>query len=169
MERNSEKIPITDAGWIIGLVWLSALEEGARDFHGTRPKVFCERAYEHAVQHYLRLLGDEYGIQIEKADSIRSAVEKYIQIGVIGRLFNDASDFKLVDVNPYHLDITVHNCKYLKSCQALIDEGFSVRDLTCARIGCFRAAVKAMANIECGYQVRSFNIEGDCQGHIERL
>ena len=164
-----EKINKNEAGWVIGRVWLSALEEVARDFHGPKPKMFCERAYEHAVQHYLRLLGEEYGIQIEKADTIRSAVEKYIQIGLFGQLFDDASDFRLVDVNPYHLDITVHNCKYLKSCQALIDEGFNIRDLTCARIGCFRAAVKTMANIECDYRVRAFNIEGDCQGHIERL
>jgi len=163
------KIDKSEAGWVIGLVWLSALEETARDFHGTRPKVFCERAYEHAVQHYLRLLGDEYGIQIEEGDSIRDSVEKYIQIGVIGRLFQDASDFELIEINPYHIEITVHNCKYLKSCQALIDEGFSIRDLTCARIGCFRAAVKALANIDCDYQVRSFNIDGDCQGFIERL
>ena len=164
-----EKINKGEAGWVIGLVWLSALEETARDFHGTRPKVFCERAYEHAVQHYLRLLGDEYGIQIDNAESIRSAVEKYIQIGVVGRLFQDASDFELIELNPYHLEITVHNCKYSKSCQALIDEGFTIRDLTCARIGCFRAAVKALANIDCDYQVRSFNIDGDCQGYIERL
>ena len=164
-----EKINKGEAGWVIGLVWLSALEETARDFHGTRPKVFCERAYEHAVQHYLRLLGDEYGIQIDNAESIRSAVEKYIQIGVVGRLFQDASDFELIELNPYHLEITVHNCKYSKSCQALIDEGFTIRDLTCARIGCVRAAVKALANIDCDYQVRSFNIDGDCQGYIERL
>ena len=77
--------------------------------------------------------------------------------------------FELVDVNPSHLDITVHDCVYLKSCQTLIDEGFSIRDLTCARIGCFRAAVKALANIDCDYQVTSFNIDGDCKGYIERI
>jgi hypothetical protein len=164
-----EKINKEEAGWVVGLAWLSALEETARDFHGTRPRVFCERAYEHSVQHYLRILGDEYGIQTNNADSIHTAVDKYIQIGVIGRLFQDASDFELSDVNPYHLEITIHNCKYLKSCQALIEEGFTIQDLTCARIGCFRAAVKALANIDCDYQVRSFNIDGDCQGFIERL
>lgn len=164
-----EKIDKGESGWVVALVWLSALEEAARDFHGTRPRMFCERAYEHAVQHYLRHLGDDYGVQVEKADSIRAAVEKYIKIGVIGRLFQDASDFELLEINPFHLEITVHNCKYLKSCQALIDEGFTIRDLTCARIGCFRAAVKTLANIECDYQVRSFNIDGNCQGYIERL
>ena len=40
-----------EAGWLVALSWLSALEETARDFHGTRPKVFSERAYEHAVQY----------------------------------------------------------------------------------------------------------------------
>lgn len=163
------KIDKQEAGWIVAVSWLSALEETARDFHGTRPRVFCERAYEHSVQHFLHRLGDEYGIQVEKADSIRAAVEHYIQIGVAGGLFRDASNFELVDVNPFHLEITVHDCKYLKSCQTLIDEGFSVRDLTCARIGCFRAAVKALASIECDYQVREFNVDGDCKGYIERL
>ena len=31
-----------------------------------------------------------------------------------------------------------------------------------------RAAVKALANIDCEYQVTSFNIDGDCKGYIER-
>jgi hypothetical protein len=163
-----DKINREDAGWLVALAWLSALEETARDFHGTRPYVFSARAYEHSVQYYLHLLGDEYGMQIKKAASIREAVENYIQIGVAGGLFRDANFFELVEVNPFHLEITVHDCVYLKSCQALIEEGFSVRDLTCARIGCFRAAVKALANIDCEYQVTSFNVDGDCKGFIER-
>ena len=164
-----DKINREEAGWLVALTWLSALEETARDFHGTRPRVFSERAYEHSVQYYLRLLGDEYGLQIKKSDSIRAAVENYIQIGLAGGLFRDASNFEIVEVNPFHLEITVHECVYLKSCQSLIDEGFSIRDLTCARIGCFRAAVKTLANIDCDYQVTSFNLEGDCKGHIERV
>ena len=158
-----------EAGWVVAISWLSALEETARDFHGMRPRVFCERAYEHSVQHFLHRIGDEYGIQVGKTDTIRNAVEKYVEIGVAGSIFRDASDFDLVEVNPFHLEITVHECKYLKSCQALIDQGFSIRDLTCARIGCFRAAVKALANIDCDYQVKAFNVDGDCRGYIERL
>jgi hypothetical protein len=158
-----------DAGWIVALAWLSGLEETARDFHGTRPRVFSERAYEHVVQCYLRLLGDLYGMQISKSDSLRSAVENYIQIGITGGLFRNANHFELLDVNPSHLEITVHDCVYLKSCQTLLEEGFAIRDLTCARIGCFRAAVKALADIDCVYRVTSFNIDGDCKGYIERV
>jgi hypothetical protein len=164
-----DKIDREEAGWLVALAWLSALEETARDFHGTRPRVFSERAYEHSVEYWLHFLADEYGMPIAKADTIRTAVESYIQIGIAGGLFRDASNFELVEVNPFHLEITVHDCVYLKSCQALIEEGFSVRDLTCARIGCFRAAVKALAAIDCDYQVTSFNLEGDCKGYIERV
>jgi hypothetical protein len=164
-----DKIDKEEAGWLVALAWLSGLEETARDFHGTRPRVFSERAYEHSVQFYLHSLADDYGFQIRKSDSIRAAVENYIQIGMAGGLFRDASHFELVDINPFHLEITVHECIYLKSCQALIEQGFSVRDLTCARIGCFRAAVKALANIDCDYQVTSFNVDGDCKGYIERV
>jgi hypothetical protein len=164
-----DKIDREEAGWLVALSWLSALEETARDFHGTRPRVFSERAYEHSVQYYLHLLGDEYGMQIKKSGSILSAVENYIQIGIEGGLFRDASNFELVEINPFHLSIIVHDCVYLKSCQALIEEGFSVRDLTCARIGCFRAAVKALAKFDCDYQVTSFSVDGDCKGYIERV
>jgi hypothetical protein len=164
-----DKMDREEAGWLVALAWLSALEETARDFHGTRPRVFSERAYEHSVAYYLHLLGDEYGMQIKKAETLRAAVENYIQIGLAGGLFRDASNFELVEVNPFHLEITVHDCVYLKSCQALIEEGFAIRDLTCARIGCFRAAVKALASLDCDYQVTSFNIEGDCKGYIERV
>jgi hypothetical protein len=164
-----DKIDREEAGWLVALSWLSALEETARDFHGTRPKVFSERAYEHAVQYYFRLLGDEYGMQIKKSDSIRQAVEDYIRILIAGGVIREASDFELVEVNPFHVEVTVHDCVYLKSCQALIEQGFSIRDLTCARIGCFRAAVKALANIDCDYQVTSINIDGDCKGNIEKV
>jgi hypothetical protein len=158
-----------EAGWLIAVTWLSALEEAARDFHGTHPKVFCERVYEHSVQHYLQRLGDEYGIRIEKSDSIRAAVEQYIQIGLRSGLFEASGEFDLESPNPNRLELTVHNCEYLKSCETLIQEGFTIRDLTCARIGCFRAAVKAIASIDCDYQVRSFNLDGDCHGFIERV
>jgi hypothetical protein len=164
-----DKIDREEAGWLVALSWLSALEETARDFHGTRPKVFSERAYEHAVQYYFRLLGDEYGMQIKKSDSILQAVEDYIRILLAGGVIREASDFELVEVNPFHVEVTVHDCVYLKSCQALIEQGFSIRDLTCARIGCFRAAVKALANIDCDYQVTSINIDGDCKGNIEKV
>jgi len=158
-----------ESGWLIAVTWLSALEEAARDFHGTRPKVFCERVYEHSVQHYLKRLGDEYGIQVHKADSIRGAVEQYIQIGLHSGLFKAPGEFDLESPNPNRLELTVHACEYLKSCETLIQEGFTIRDLTCARIGCFRAAVKAVADIDCDYQVRSFNLDGDCHGFIERV
>ena len=72
-----DRIDREEAGWLVALAWLSALEETARDFHGTRPKVFSERAYEHSVQYYLHLLADEYGFSIPKSDSIRKAVEAY--------------------------------------------------------------------------------------------
>ena len=101
------KIDKEEAGWNVAISWLIALEETARDFHGTRPKVFCQRAYEHSVQHFLHRIGDEYGIPVQKADSIRAAVENYIEIGVSSSVFRDPSDFHIEEVNPFHLEITV--------------------------------------------------------------
>ena len=157
-----------EGGWVLALSWLSALEEVARDFHGTRPRAFCERAYEHATENYLRILENEYGIKAQSVDSIKKAVEEYIRVGVKGRLFTDASQFELTETNPNRLELVVHKCPYLKSCEALLKEGIRLKDLTCARIGAFRAAALHLADIDCTYEVTAFAIEETCRGSIER-
>jgi len=162
------KLNREESGWVIALTWLSDLEETARDFHGTRPRIFCQRAYEHATQNYLRHLENDHGIIAERLDSIKAAVEEYIRVGVLGGLFADASQFELKEVNPNRLELIVHKCPYLKSCEALLEEGISIRDLTCARIGCFRAAVLHLADIDCDYEVTAFAVEDTCRGAIER-
>ena len=43
-----DSITREEGGWSVARTWLAALEETARDFHGTHPKAFCERGYEHA-------------------------------------------------------------------------------------------------------------------------
>jgi len=157
-----------ESGWLLALAWLSALEETARDFHGTRPRAFCQRAYEHAVQNFLRRMELDYGIRARRTESIRKAVEEYISVGVKGGVFEDASQFELQEVNPNRLGITVYQCPYLKSCEALLEEGISLRDLTCARIGCIRAAVQHLADIDCDYEVTAFALQNTCRGAIER-
>jgi hypothetical protein len=157
-----------EGGWVVALSWLSALEEVARDFHGTRPRAFCQRAYEHATENYLRILENEYGIKAQKVDSIKKAVDEYIRVGVKGRLFTDASQFELTETSPNRLELVVHKCPYLKSCEALLKEGIRLKDLTCARIGAFRAATLHLADIDCTYEVTAFAIEETCRGSIER-
>ncbi len=157
-----------ESGWVIALAWISALEETARDFHGTRPRAFCQRAYEHAVHSYLQQMELEYGISAPRCDSIRQALEEYVKVGVRGGAFGDASQFELNEANPNRVEVSVHQCVYLKSCKALMAEGISVRDLTCARLGCFRAAAQQLANIDCDYEVTAFALENTCMGAIER-
>jgi hypothetical protein len=157
-----------ESGWILALTWLNALEETARDFHGARPRAFCERAYDHATENFLKILENEYGVTARKAHSIRDAIEEYIRVGVIGGLFQDATQIELNEVNPNRLEIIVHACPYRKSCKALQEEGISYRDLTCARLGCFRSAVQQLANIDCTYEVSEINTMDGCRGYIER-
>jgi len=157
-----------DSGWLLALNWLSALEESARDFHGARPRAFCERAYDHSTENWLRTLENEYGITAKKVDTIKEAVEEYVRIGVMGGLFQDASQFEISEVNPNRVEITVHACPYRKSCEDLLRRSLSLKDLTCARIGCFRSAVQQLADIDCTYEVTEFNPEEGCNGYIER-
>ncbi len=157
-----------EAGWMIALAWVSALEETARDFHGSRPKAFCQRAYEHATRNFLSRLELDYGLRATSCETIHDAVAEYIRVGVRGGAFGDSSQFELEEVNPNRLEIRVHQCVYLKSCLALRAEGIALRDLTCARLGCFRAAVEHLTGIDCDYEMTAFDLEGTCQGALER-
>ncbi len=162
-----DNIQKEDSGWIVALVWLKALEETARDFQGRRPRSFCERAYEHATTNYIKTLENEFGVPAKKTSTIKEAVEEYIRIGVIGGLFQDSSQFELHDINPNRLELTIHLCPYRKICEALLQDGISLKDLTCARIGCFRAAVKMLAERDCTYEITAFDPQKICRGYIE--
>ena len=157
-----------ESGWLIARVWLTALEETARDFQGSRPRAFCERAYEHATRQFLKTMENEHAISARQTETIREAVEEYIRVGVIGGLFQDASQFELQETNPNRMEITVHHCAYRKICEDLLKGGISPKDLTCARIGCFAAAVKFLAKVDCVYEITAFEPQEVCRGYIER-
>jgi len=167
LEVMMKKINQFDSGWILAETWLSALEETARDFHGSRPRSFCERAYDHATENYLHILENEYGITARRLHSIKEAVEEYIRIGILGGLFQDASQFELREINPNRIELFIHQCPYCRTCERLMQEGNTLQDLTCARIGCFSAAVNLLAGIRCNFEVTQFHPTG-CKGFIER-
>lgn len=158
-----------EGGRLVARVWLDALEETARDFHGSHPNAFVTRAYGHATESFLRILDNEFGIRVKKAATIKDAVENYIEIGVRVYLFDDASQFQLQERGPHSLEITTLLCPYLSSCRDLLEKGFSLRDLTCARIGCFRSAVEILTGIKCDYEVTSVRLEEGCTGIIEAV
>ena len=161
------KVNKEESGWLLSHTWLAALEETARDFHGSRPQTFLERAYQHATEHYLRALENDYGIYPKRVNSIREALEEYIRLGVLGGLFNDASQFVLTEVNPNRVEINVLECPYRGMCGDLMNSGVSSKDLTCPRLGCFRAAVNILSDIDCTYEMTEIKEKG-CHGYIER-
>lgn len=167
--EGSRVLDKAESGWIIARVWLNALEATARDFHGTRPRAFVTRAYEHATEEWLRVLEQDYGLKPREAGTMKEAVESYIDVGVRAGLFEDASQFKLEDKDPYRLEVSVLVCPYRDSCRDLLERGFSLRNLTCARMGCFRAAVQALTNTPCDYEVTSVNPEEGCTGLIQMV
>ena len=155
-----------ESGWVLARVWLDAMEKAFRDFHGSRPRMYTYRAYEHATEAWLRILENEYGFKAKKAATIRGAVENYVEIGIKGGLFEDASQFELREVSPFRVEVKVFKCPYFDSCKDLLEEGVPVTNLTCARIGCFSAAVKLLANIDCLYDMDSIHIDDGCHGVI---
>jgi len=154
-------------GWLLTRVWLNALEETARDFHGTLPKEFCMRAYEHATDTWIKLLDDEYGILIPRTDSLLQAVKNYIEAGVAGGIFESIDEFELQEIPSGGIKVTVHRCAYQDSCRYLLtNKGYSLKTLTCARIGCFKAAGTLLSNVEATYHVNKIEPGISCEGEI---
>lgn len=163
-----DKVKRDESGWLLTRVWLNALEETARDFHGTRPKEFCMRAYEHATDSWIKILEDEYGIVTPKADTLLDAIRNHIQSGISGGLFDEAGEFELTALPSGGVRIKVRACPYQESCHDLLDsKRFSLKTLTCARLGCFRAAGLLLSNIECRYEIIDVKPGMGCEGIIE--
>ena len=59
------------------------------------------------------------------------------------------------------------DCPYRSPCERLLQSGFAIRDLTCARLGCFRAAAEHLTSTLCKYEVTGFRADGCCEGYIE--
>lgn len=156
-----------EGGWMIARCWLAALEETARDFHGNHPKAFCERGYEHATASFFQILEEQFAMTVAKAETIKEAIENHIEAGVHVGLFRDASQFEITQINPHRVGIKALECPYRLSCEKLLESGFAIRDLTCARIGCFRASSEILASIPCKYEVTDFRADGCCEGFIE--
>jgi hypothetical protein len=113
------------------------------------------------------VLENEHGILAPKADGIKRAIESYIALGLESGLFRDASQIRLVELSPSKVEVTVVQCPYLKSCQDLFRDTQNIRNLTCPRIGCFRAAAVFLANLDCKYEVTSINLaEARCTGNV---
>ena len=154
-------------GWIVARVWLDALEETARDFHGIRPRAFIERAYKHATETLLRILEDEYGLRPRKAATIKEAIQSYIELCVKAGLFDDVSQFKVEELDPYRVEVEVTGCPYDDSCRDLASQTMPLQNLTCARLGCFKAAAEILVGIECNYELTAASPGTACKGIVE--
>lgn len=157
----------TATGWVVARIWLDALEETARDFHGIRPRAFIERAYQHATETLLRILDEEYGLRPRKATTIKEAIQSYIELCVKIGLFDDVSQFKVEALDPYRVEIDIASCLYGTSCRDLATQAVPLQNLTCARIGCFKAAVEILTGIACNYELTSTTPGAGCKGIIE--
>ncbi len=158
----------SETGWVIARCWLTAMEQTARDFHGRRPHFFTYRAYEHSTEDWLRILENEYGVKPRPASTIKEAVESYIEIGLATGLFKDASQFEVREVTPNRVEISTPRCPYVHVCRDLLDTGSPLGALTCARLGCFNAAVKLLTGIETTYEVLGVHLLQGCEGIVER-
>jgi acetate kinase len=163
-----EPIDACQTGWVIARCWLTAMEQTARDFHGRRPHFFTYRAYEHSTADWLRILETEYGIRPRPATTIKEGVESYIDLGLLTGLFRDASQFEVREETPNRVMVSVAGCPYVRTCRDLLDSGSRLGGLTCARIGCFNAAVRILTGIDTTYEVLGVHLLEGCEGIIER-
>ena len=65
------------------------------------------------------------------------------------------------------VELKIVDCPYRGPCETLLESGFTIRDLTCARIGCFRASAEILSGSHCKYEVTGFRPDGICEGYVE--
>jgi hypothetical protein len=160
---------LPETGWILSRIWLAALEETARDFHGNWPKVFCDRAYEHATSNWISVMENEYDFVFKREGSMIECLRSYIEVGLQAGLFKDAADFRIKETNPHKIEVTIYRDIYAESYRELFIKGQPIREMTNARMGCFRAAIKLLSDIDCDYEVIAIHTDGVVEGFIERL
>jgi hypothetical protein len=160
---------LPETGWILSRIWLAALEETARDFHGNWPKVFCDRAYEHATTNWISVMENEYDFIFRRDTTMIESLRSYIDIGLQAGLFRDASDFRIKEANQFKIEVTIYRDIYSESYKELYIKEQPIREMTNARLGCFRAAIKLLSNINCDYEVTAIHSDGVVEGFIERL
>jgi hypothetical protein len=167
--QNPGTPDLPETGWILARVWLGALEETARDFHGNWPKMFLDRAYEHATANWIALMEHEYDFVFPRGAGMMDTLRGYVEIGLKAGVFRDASDFRLKEVSPNKVEVTVYRDIYSQTYRELRIPGQSVREMTNARLGAFRSAVKLLAGIDCDYEITAIHPDGVVEGFIERL
>jgi len=149
-------------------IWVTGIEETARDFF-PQPREFCVRVYENVVSNLITILSNEYGLRVKPADTIKGAIESYIDLNLRGGVFEDASQFVLKEINPNKIELSVFKCLYIPCCEDILSKSSGISSLTCPRIGCFVSAINIISNISCTYTLTSFDPTRCCQGFIERI
>ncbi|MEM2227175.1 MAG: hypothetical protein QXW19_04280 [Candidatus Bathyarchaeia archaeon] len=159
----------------VRLLFLSA-ELAAYEVLGERAKEFLEAFYKRATKSWLCIMEREYGIRPKRAKTALEALENYIGVGIAGWLFRSRADFDLEDLGD-RIRVKVHRCPFVKHCLDMLENpplvgpsGFELKMgkelLTCPRIGCFRAAVEELTDLECRYELRNLDPPRICEGDI---
>jgi len=107
----SAKIASMQSGWLVARAWLNPLNEASIKYLGNKKlRVFCSIVDECASKQWLGILEREFGIKPERADGLKKAVENYIQVGILGGLFESESQFELSEDGSGRLQIRVPSC-----------------------------------------------------------
>jgi hypothetical protein len=159
----------------VRLLFLAA-ELAAYEALGEGAKRFLEAFYRRATKSWLCIMERGYGIRPKRAKTALEALENYIDVGIAGWLFRSRADFELEDLGD-RIRVKVHRCPFVDHCLDMLENpplvgpsGFELKMakelLTCPRIGCFRAAVEELADMECRYELRNLDPPRLCEGDI---
>jgi hypothetical protein len=153
-----------------------AVELAAYEVLGEGAKKFLEAFYKRATKSWLCIMEREYGIRPKRARTALEALENYIDVGIAGWLFRSRADFDLEDLGD-RIRVKVYRCPFVNHCLDMLENpplvgpsGFELKAgkelLTCPRIGCFRAAVEELTDLDCRYELRELNPPRICEGDI---
>lgn len=150
-------------------VWLAAMEEIMRDYHGDFPREISSRLYRTAFSYWMDTLLLEQGIRLPSCTSLKEAIESFLGLCVSQGLLKDLVNCEIRMLADDAAEVSISRCPFRDSCLLLINKGVESHLLTCPFMGLVRAAASRFTDRPFGGDNTGIDpLLSRCQGMIER-
>ena len=152
-------------------IWLEGMLRASTSMHATEARLFTRAMSNVAADIFIQTAKEQYGLEIEEADTMAQAVENYMVAEVQNGLATDVGLF-IKEEDAHTLEVTVTDCPYGLACgnfvKALQGAGeISKNDIPCLRADCYKVAIARMTGGECSYRLLQFSPGVSCQARLE--
>ena len=151
--------------------WLEGALHASKFTLATKIKPFAHAMSNVATDIFIQAAREQYGLELDKAETLAQAVENYMVAEVQGGLATDR-DLFIKENDAHSIEVTVVGCPYGVACSHLIRTlqargEFSEDEIPCLRANCYGVAVARMTGDECSYRLLQVAPGTRCRARLE--